>query len=209
MIRNYKLIPLAVFLIAAMLLSGCAGGTKIAVKQDSYAPTFKSGEFGRFKGKTVIMDNFMNSAANTKSWGYYSSDKKVYYEASTQLESYLWYCFQKAFQHVGMKVLDQSYGGYYPYGWWWGVPPPPPQVRPNVPKGTAEFQLVLTSMTDQECKFQVQVFKNGESKFQKEFTATMSPAATEDKGELEKRSYRMIDQMVVTVFKDRDFQKAF
>lgn len=37
----------------------------------------------------------------------------------------------------------------------------------------------------------------------------MPPSSSTDPKELEKRSYRLIDQMVTSVFKDRDFQKAF
>jgi len=208
--RERQVMHYVLCLMAAGLLFGCAGGTKVVMKQESYAPDFRAADYSRLKGKTVLLYNFTNSAANTKSWGYYSPDNKVYYEATVRLESYLWYCFQKAFQHAGIKVLDQSYGGgyrgaYHPF--WWGAAPAP-QARVALPAGTAEFQLVLTSMTDQECKFQVMVFKNGESKFQKDFTATMPATASQDKGELEKRAYRLVDQMVITIFKDKDFQKV-
>ena len=177
-----------------------------ALKQDSYAPDLRAADYGRLKGKTVLMYNFTNNAANTKAWGYYSADNKIYYEAPVHLESYLWYCFQKAFQHVGIKVLDQSYGGAYNPFWWAGAPPP--QARAAVPSGTAEFQFVLMSMTDQECKFQSMVYKNGESKFQKDFVVTVPASTSQDKTELEKRAYAMVDQMVTVLFKDRDFQRA-
>ena len=52
---------------------GCAaggGGIKVPIQQDKYLPAFKSSEFGRFKGKKVIMDAFTNSAGNTKSGTY-------------------------------------------------------------------------------------------------------------------------------------------
>jgi hypothetical protein len=67
----------------------------------------------------------------------------------------------------------------------------------------------LTSLTDQECKFQVSLFKNGESRFQKDFTVTMTPAQTQDVRDLEKRAYRMVDLVFAAIMKDRDFQKAF
>jgi hypothetical protein len=203
---GYLLCVMAVF-----LMIGCAGGSKISIKQDNYSPDFRAGDYSRFKGKTVILDNFINQANNTKSWSYSSADNKYTYEASAHLESYLWYCFQKAFQHAGMKVMDQSYGGaphpYHPY--WWGAAPPPPRTQSAAPRGTSEFQLVLTSMTDQECKFQVLVFKNGETKLQKDYSVTMTPPTSADPKELEKRAYRLIDQMVTTVFKDSEFRRVF
>ena len=191
---------------------GCVaggGGIKVPIQQDKYLPAFKSSEFGRFKGKKVILDAFTNSAGNTKSGAYYSPDKNLTYEASVQLESYFWYCFKKAFQHIGVNVLDPQYAGGRPYhyGYWgWGVPPP--SQSKGVP-GVTEFQFVLTSLTDQECKFQVSLFKNGESRFQKDFTVTMTPAQTQDVRDLEKRAYRMVDVVFAAIMKDRDFQKAF
>jgi hypothetical protein len=193
--RGLKQVRYRVCIIAALFMFGCAGGgMKVAMKQDNYSPGFKSSDISRVKGKTVIMDNFINQAGNTTSWGYSSADKKVTYEAPVHLESYLWSCFQKAFQHAGIKVLDQTYGGY---------------AHPYHPRGVVAFQLVLTSMTDQECNFRILLFKNGESKFQKDYAVTMPPSSSTDPKELEKRSYRLIDQMVTSVFKDRDFQKAF
>jgi hypothetical protein len=194
-------------LMTVLFMVGCvAGGTKVAIKQDSYAPGFRSSDISR-KGKTVIMDNFINQAGNTSQWSYSSADKKVTYEAPVHLESYLWYCFQKAFKHAGIKVLDQTAGGAYPYYHpWWGAPP---AARVQAPRGVTEFQLVLTSMTDQECKFQILLFKNGETKLQKDYTVTMQPTSSTDAKELEKRSYQMVDQMVITIFKDSDFRRAF
>jgi len=196
--------------IAAAVLSGCAGGTKVVLNQENYVPTFRAADYSRFKGKTVIMDNFTNQAANTKRWGYYSADNKFYYEATNYLESHLWFCFQKAFQHTGMKVYDQTYGyGAYPYHpYWWGPVPPP--ARPQAAlKDAVEFQLVLMSMTDQEAKFQIFLFKGGEQKFQKDYVVTLPALPSQDPKELEKNAYLLIDRMVTAVFQDKEFRKVF
>lgn len=202
--RGLQAVLYLVCSMAALVMIGCVtGGTKVTIKNDNYSPGFRSSEIGR-KGKAVIMSNFINQAANTTSWGYHSADKKVTYEATAHLESYLWSCFQKAFQHAGLKVQDQYYG-YHLY--WWGPGPGP--ARTQAARGITEFQLVLKSMTDQECTFQILLFKNSETKFQKDFIVKMPPASTEDAKELEKRAYRMVDQMVTAVFRDREFQKVF
>jgi len=195
-------------IVAAVVLFGCGGGTKVVLKQENYIPAFRAADYSRFKGKTVILDNFTNQAANTKRWGYFSADNKFYYETTTNLENHLWHCFQKAFEHAGMKVYDQTYGyGAYPYPYWWGAPPPP---RPRAAlKNAAEFQLVLLSMTDQECKFQVLLFKEGEQKFQKEYAVTMPAPTSQDPKDLEKNAYLLIDRMVMAVFSDKDFRKVF
>lgn len=206
-----KFAKLVICFIAAAALLGCgAGGMKVTLKQDNYKPGFRSGEFSRYRGKTVILDNFINQAANTKSWSYASADQKVTYEATEHLESYMWYCFKKAFDFAGMKVLDASYGAQNPYYYhpWWG-PRPYQQPAAGVPKGVSDFQLVLKSMTDQEWVVQVLVFKNGETKLQKDYTVTVPPTTSQDKAELEARAYRTVDQLVTTVFRDREFQRAF
>lgn len=197
-----------IYFLTAIILFGCSGGTKVVLKQESYVPSFRGADY-RFKGKTVILDNFTNQAANTKQWGYFSADSKFYYEATTHLESYLWDCFRKAFQHAGIKVFDHSYGyGVYPYHHWWGGAPYRPRPQGGL-RDAVEFQVVLMSMTDQECKFQVLLFKKGEQKFQKDYNVTMPTLASLDPKERERNAYLLIDQMVTTVFKDREFRKAF
>lgn len=211
MLNTLKFTRKVICCIAILALLGCGagGGMKVALKQDNYKPGFKSGEFSRYRGKTVVLDNFINQAANTTSWSYASADKKFTYEASEHLESYMWYCFKKAFDYTGMKVLDASYGGQYPYYHPWGWGPRPYQQQVAAPKGVSDFQIVLKSLTDQEWIVQVLVFKNGETKLQKDYTVTVPPTASQDKAELEQRAYRTVDQLVTTVFRDREFQKAF
>jgi hypothetical protein len=64
-------------------------------------------------------------------------------------------------------------------------------------------------MTDQESRFQVLLLKNGENKFQKDYTVTVQPISSQDAKELEKGAYKLVDQMITTIFRDRDFQKVF
>ena len=69
--------------------------------------------------------------------------------------------------------------------------------------------LILTSLTDQEFKFKVLLFKDGQTKYEKEFTVTMNAAESGNAAELEKRAYRLVDLAFTTIIKDREFQKAF
>jgi hypothetical protein len=187
-------------------LIGCVAGTKVTMTQDKYTPAFKSGEFSRLKGKKLVLSNFINQAQNTKTYDYFSADKKVTYETSASLESYFWYCFQKDFKHVGVNLVDYNHAGYYgPHSYWWGAPPP---QAPRAAKGVPEFQLVILSITDQEFKFKAFVFKDGQTKFAKAYSVTMPAAGTENVADLEKRSYRLVDLAFTTIMKDREFQKA-
>lgn len=133
------------------------------------------------------------------------------YEGDATLESYYWNCFRKAFKHVGVNLTDYAYaGGPNPYhhGYWgWGYAPPPEAAR--AARGVPEFQLILTSMTDQEFSFKVLLYRDGNTKLDKDFIVKMAAAATDNTADLEKRSYRLVDLAFTTIMKDKDFQRAF
>ena len=178
--------------------------------QEKYSPSFRAGDYSRVKGKKLILSSFYNQAQNTKAGSYNSADNKYMYEGNATLENYYWGCFRKAFKHIGVNLVDYTYGGGprpYHHGYWWGYAPPPEAAR--AARGVPEFQLILTSMTDQEFRFKVLLFKDGETKLDKDFTVKMAPAGTDNVGELEKRSYRLVDLAFTTIMKDRDFQRVF
>lgn len=198
----------AALFVAILFLAGCgaAGGVKVAVQQDKYSPGFRASDAGRLKGKRIALASFINRADNTKTWNFYSPDKKRVYETSTPLESFFWECYSKAFRHAGARIVDYQAGAYHgPGPWWWGGPQP---AGVTAPKGVPEVQLVLTSVTDQEVRFQVYVFRDGVEKLRKDYVATMSPAASQDVKDLEKRAYELVDQTFTTLVRDRDFQRA-
>ncbi|MFO7569230.1 MAG: hypothetical protein R6W75_05485 [Smithellaceae bacterium] len=195
---------LLLVLTVSVCLAGCgASGTKILIKNDQYKPAFNAGEFNRYKGKKAVLSNFHNQAGNTTNWGYSSGDKKFYYEGNEKLESYLAGCFRKSFRHVGVQLVDYIHDPSYAVRYWWGV------AGYRAPKGVPEFQLVLMSLTDEEFKFKVLVFRDGETRLNKEMRVTMSPVATTDVASLEQRSYRLVDHAFVAILRDRDFQRVF
>jgi hypothetical protein len=200
--------------IIGFFLAGCgAASSKITMKQTKYTPSFSAGDYSRYKGKKLIVAGFTNAASNTKAWSYNSADSKYMYEGDAQLESYYWYCFQKAFRHIGVNIVDyyaggRPYHGYrYGYGWGYGYAPPPEAERAS--RGVPEFGLTLTSLTDQEFSFKVYLYKNGETKMEKDFTVKMGAATTENVADLERRSYRLVDLAFTTIMKDKDFQRVF
>jgi hypothetical protein len=206
--KNFTINNFVIASIVALFLSGCAASTKVTISSDKYAPAFRSGDVSRLKGKKLILSPFLNQAQNTKGWNYYSADKKYMYEGNAQLETYYWNCFHRAFKYSGVNLVDYSYADYRgPHPYWWGGPPT--QAKPPQAKGVLEFQLILTSLTDQEFKFKAFLFKDGLTKFEKEFTVTMAAAQSENAADLEKRAYRLVYLAFTTIIKDRDFQKAF
>lgn len=202
---NLTLKKIVIAISLMLFLFGCASSTKVTMSSDKYSPSFRAGEAGRIKGKKLILSSFYNQAQNTKSWSYYSADKKHMYEGNVQLETYFWNCFYKAFKQAGVKLVDYSGDYRGPHPWWWGAPP----SHGYQSKGVPEFQLILTSLTDQEFKFKALLFKDGQTKFEKEYTVTTGAAQSEQTADLEKRAYRLVDSAFTAVVKDREFQKAF
>jgi hypothetical protein len=208
MSEYFKINNIVIASIIALFLSGCAASTKVIISSDKYAPSFRSGDVNRLKGKKLILSPFYNQAQNTKAWNYFSADKKYIYEGNAQLETYYWNCFHRAFKYAGVNLVDYSYADYQgPHPYWWGGPAT--QAKPPQAKGILEFQLILTSLTDQEFKFKVFLFRDGLSKLEKEFTVTMAAAQSETVADLEKRAYLLVDLAFTTIIKDKDFQKAF
>jgi len=207
--KNIQWQGIVVCCIIGLLLAGCAGGTKVVTTQEKYTPSFKAGDFRSYKGKKLVLSSFFNQAQNTKAYAYFSPDKKLTYEVNIQLETFYYNSFQKAFRQVGVNLVDYAYDDRNPYRhgyYWWGVPGPGAY---RAPKGVGEFQLTMLSLTDQEFRFKVAVYKDGESKFDKEFTVTMPAATSDNQAELEKRAYSMVDLAFTTILKDRDFSRAF
>ena len=197
---------------AALLLSGCvSGGTKVPLTQQKYSPSFNAGEHSRYKGKRLALANFINQAQNTKTYSYASPDKKYVYEGDASLETYYQSCYEKAFKHIGVKpaeyVYREDYARTYHHRYWWGHPG---YASYGPPKGVPEFQLVLLSLSDEEFKFKVIIFKEGDIKFDKDYAVTMAAAPeTDNTATLERRAYQLVDLSFTTIMKDREFQKHF
>lgn len=210
--KNIKWSSIIVFCVIGLFLTGCASGTKITTTQEKYSPSFRAGDYSRYKGKKLVLSSFSNQAQNTKTYNYFSPDKKLNYEFNVSLDNYYMNCFQKAFRHIGVKLVDYTYDDSYRnrhgyrHGYWWGAPGPGGY---KAPKGVSEFQFILQSMTDQEFKFKVLVFKEGETKLDKDYTVNMAAATTDNAAVLEKRAYQLVDLAFTTIMRDRDFQKVF
>lgn len=210
--KHLKTMVFVILCISALLLAGCASGTKIVLTQEKYSPSFRAADYGRYKGKKLVLASFTNQAQNTKTYNYFSPDGKLNYEGNVSLENLYLSGFTKAFRYIGVTLVDYIYDEDYRYrsgyrhGWWWGHPGPGGY---RAPRGVAEFQFTLLSMTDQEFTFKIAVFRDGQTKLDKDLTVKMAPAATDNAADLEKRGYRMVDLAFTTIMRDRDFQRVF
>lgn len=181
--------PVASLLLLACLLAlastGCRGaGLKIDLKQASYAPEFDIGGLSAYKGRNVFISDISNNAPNTSIWNYYSASSDIYYEAMPTLHGYMWDCFVKAFDRIGVTVAADA---------------------SNAP----DFSLVLASVSAQEMVFDVALTRSGEPPFRKRYKVPAPPARGVDPAALEKRGYGQVDEAFHAVVSDPEFRRAF
>jgi hypothetical protein len=179
----------ALLLVSSLALAGCGAGTVVSIKQGMYNPAIETANLGAYKGKLVYFPSVTNEANDTSIWDYYSVDKKYYYEATPSLQTYVWDCFVKAFNRIGVRASATPWG------------PDTPNVK--------ELTIVLNSVTDQKFVFTATLNTLGKSPFQKQYTVEAEPTKSTDLKELEARSYRLIDSAFLTMVTDADFRKAF
>ena len=173
-------------IVVLMSVSGCRRGVHVYVQQDKYNPQLHE-NLNVYKGTPVFLSNFTNRADNTSMFYYYSPDYGVTYEGSPSLQSYLWYCFQKAMTSLGMKVYSRE---------------------DNPPAEAPEIQLVFTSLTDQEFKFEVTVLKGKQEVYKNSYAIAAPPSKDMRPVALEERAYRMVDAAISTVLFDQKFQQS-
>lgn len=176
-------------LIALAMLacaSGCRRGAHVYIQQDKYNPQLHE-NLNVYKGTAVFLSDFTNRADNTSMFYYYSPDFGVTYEGSPSLQSYLWYCFQKAMISLGMKVYT---------------------AEDNPPADVPQIQLVFTSLTDQDFKFEVTVLKGNQEVYKNSYAIAAPPAKDKRPVALEERAYRMVDAAISAVLFDQKFQQS-
>lgn len=181
--------PVASLLLLACLLAlasaGCRGaGVKIDLKQASYTPEFDTGELAAYKGRSVFISDISNNAPNTSIWNYYSTSSSVYYEAMPTLHGYIWDCFVKAFDRIGVTVAPDA-------------------------AGAPDFSLTLASVTAQEMVFDVVLSRTGATPFRKRYQVASPPARGFDPAAIEKRGYGQVDEAFYAVVSDPEFRRAF
>jgi hypothetical protein len=177
---------IALLLLIAMLavsFTACKSGT-IYVKHEDYSPQASATE--GYKDVEVWLSDFTNNADNTTMWYFYAPDRSMTYETWPSVNSFLWYCFQKAFVEAGFVVHPDS-----------------------APSNVPAVSVVFTSFSDREIEFQVTVVRQGNVLAVKEFDVTYPlPEVGTDEAALIKRVYEFVDKMAQTVLADPEFKQA-
>ena len=188
---------LSLIIISGIIISfftACATSKYVYVQQDKYTPQFPARDYRDYKGKTILLNSIANKSQNTTMFYYYSNDKKVCYEGSPSLESYMWYCFQKAFMYIGVIVQEPQ-----------GTPFTPTVV----PEGMIMMELEFTTFTDTKLVFNINLFKGNRIIYKKTFPITMQPCTNPDPLSLEKNAYKMMDEAFTSVLSDSGFRESF
>ena len=188
---------LSIFLIPEIIISfftACSTSQYVYVQQDKYTPGFSARDFSDYKGKAIILNSFTNRAENTSIFYYYSDNENVKYEGSPTLHSYLWYCFKKAFIHIGVFVEE---------------PKGPIFSETIVPEGMKMMELEFNSFTDTELSCNINLFKEKKLIYQKNFAVSVPLIANRNSVYLEKNAYMMMDKVFTTIISDKGFREAF
>jgi hypothetical protein len=179
---------LFVVLLAALSVPTVRAETlTVALDQNRYMPSFDPRAYERYRGLRVYMPSFTSRAENTGMNYYYGAGQSALYTGYPTLESYAWYCFEKALKRVGLQVFDHE-----------AVP------------GMGEMRVTILSLSAGEFVFAVELYRAGLIKLShQEFRVVLPPApGGRDPGELERYAYLMMDRAVTRVLDDPSFERT-
>ncbi|MGV8079778.1 MAG: hypothetical protein AB2L22_06940 [Syntrophales bacterium] len=177
-----------IFFLMSLPVPGVhAGSPVVSLEQNRYRPQFDAKAYGRYGGLQVYMPSFTSRAANSGMNYYYGAKESVVYTAYPTLESYAWYCFERALSTAGLRVSDHE-----------AVP------------GMGEMRVTILSFSAEEFVFAVELYRAGLIKIgYQEFRVVMPPLpAGKDAQALEGHAYLMMDRAVTAMLDDASFERT-
>ena len=181
-------------LLTAVLISGCNQYHYVYLRSDSYLPDVQKSVGKGYKGKSVVLGDIYNRAANTYITGYYSGaglmidNSKLVYETGI-VESYFWYCLQRGFAEAGLTVYTTQ------------------QAQAGVPVIT----IYLNSVSDTEFRFTLQFAKTGQPIYEHQYIVKSGPAPVGSPSDdaIMNWSYDTMNKAAEAILNDPGFKKAF
>jgi hypothetical protein len=172
-------------ILGVFLFAGCStSSVYVDISYDRYTPRFQADKYPAYKDKKLFLSTFTNNAKNTSVFYYFSPDSKIKYGEYT-IASYYWYCFEKAFNKIGMNIYKET-----------------------ASSDIAEFIFNFDYLSDQKISYSVTVKKRMNAVYQKKYEITMPTPESEDKQYLENRAYEMVDDIIVNILSDTNFAAA-
>ncbi|MEW6366652.1 MAG: hypothetical protein AB1714_18640 [Acidobacteriota bacterium] len=182
------LLPCCLILLLTWAVAPLQAAKKphVMLDKDSYSPHL-SGNLEGYKNKEVFLADFENEAEDTRIWYYYSPDKNTTYEASPTIQSYLWYCWEKALWKLDLRRVyrDSSPSGDIP-----------------------ELRLVFTSWSDRNFVGTVTIWKKAAVVFAKTFDVKFDEPSPAETAQLEQRAYRQMNGIISTILGDDGVRKV-
>jgi len=181
-----RILPLAII----VLLVGAdplIAAINVNLKLDKFTPHIGDSLKQKYKGAHIFLADFTNNAENTGLWNYYSKNPAISYKTSHNLNSFLWYCFEKALTEMGMFFYKEA---------------------PSVP-GIATLELEFSSWTHEGFTGRITLYKSGVIKYQKIRQLKFQPAESLDPTHLETRAYDCVNTIIASILEDKEFQASF
>ncbi|GEM_PF-3398383 len=165
---------------------GHAESLTISLDRERYHPQFDAAAYGRYQGVQIFMSSFTSRAKNTGMNYYYGQRETVAYTGYPTLESYAWYCFEKALRAAGFKVYDYE------------------AVR-----GMGEMKITILSWSAEEFVIAVALYRAGLIRLgYLEYRVVLpSLPVHADAKTLEENAYRMMDRAVTAMLDDPSFER--
>ncbi|PKN32575.1 MAG: hypothetical protein CVU61_17495 [Deltaproteobacteria bacterium HGW-Deltaproteobacteria-19] len=159
----------------------------VSLDQNRYKPRFDPQAYGRYQGVPIYMPSFTSRAENSGMNYYYGAKETVTYTGYPTLESYAWYCFEKALKSAGLKVYDYE-----------------------AVKGMGEMRITILSLSAEEFVFAVVFYRAGliELGYLEYRIVMPSLPAGKDAKALEENAYLMMDRAVTRILDDPSFEKT-
>lgn len=174
-------LPVAL-LLTSVLLGGC-GGPTVYLNSDHFKPQFDAGSLSSYRGKAILLRGFENADNNTTIFMYPRSGPRRY--GGPVLTSYFWYCFRTGFEHLGIRVFEET------------------QAPPNLPI----VDVKLVRLEENGYTVTVHVLGGaGQMPLEKQYTVNAPPVTSEQPGDLEAHAYRMTSDLILQIATDPQFQ---
>jgi hypothetical protein len=199
----FRSVALGALGLALLSPAGCmrggsvAGASFVPISYEKFQPDMTPlGD--TLKGKAVVLQDFYNRAENTQASTYFNNadqgrtygnpNSGAFGIGGRPLESYFWYCFEKAFTNAGLTVLKEDSGS--------GA-------------GHPGLRITLTSIDENRFAMQVELTRKAAVVLTKTIEVSEAPPQPghDEVSTLEERAYRMMNKAAQAVLADPEIQK--
>ncbi len=189
--KNRRTILFLIILMALLAVYGCSAltSTVVVLNREYYTPSLNPAQYKHLHGKRILFGSIEDQSTNTSNLNYFSPDRSVSYKlyytspqnsVAQPVVSFLWYALKKGFERTGVVIVE---GG---------------------PLYDAELYMTITSLTDEEIRFNALLKQRGSELYKKNYAVRVPGGKMQDPAALEDRAYAMLDAMVKAILADAE-----